>query len=95
MSQARPIYLNMDYIESGEPERLAKVTGRPVILLQGDPRKAVLDVEEDLRDKFAASALSGMMRDFGRLTSSYESIAAHAYKVADALLAERAKREGG
>lgn len=48
-----------------------------------------------VRDFFAASALMGMMGNFGKLDSSYEQIAGHAYCVADALLAERAKREGG
>ena len=57
----------------------------------GAPVKATVYSGMSLRDWFAGQALASMMRDFGKLTDSYEQIAGHAYCVADAMLAERSK----
>ena len=44
-----------------------------------------------LRDYFAAKALAGLLVDWGNTEHSADLVAATAYAIADAMLAERAK----
>lgn len=48
-----------------------------------------------LRDHYAGQALSALLTRGGLSTRAEEGLAATAYRIADALLAERAKRQDG
>lgn len=95
-----PIYINRHAIRSdAEAAEIEKKTGRPVILILGEPRDAVLDIQEELRDKIAISAMNGMLsRDAyqgGWCPSKDEAkcgvkrLARFSYEYADAMLKAR------
>lgn len=73
----------------------AKDNGGPAFPLAastGDPRDGVYATDGmNLRDYFAAAALTGLMRHPDSVGEKEETVAAWAYAAADAMIAERLK----
>lgn len=91
-----PIYIERCYIDSFNYRKLQESTDRPVILINGCPKDHVLDVQEELRDKFAMAALEGYSTktyfgDRGQMPTA-KQIAERCYELADAMLVERLKK---
>lgn len=85
-----PIYANRAHVSDMAYEELRK-TGRPIVLISGDPKNHVMDNNNiSLRDHLAGQALMGLIA--GRNSGSdpngwFEK----SYYYADRMLAERTK----
>ena len=83
----QPIYLDASRVKTNI-EEIEKKTGRPVILVHGDPKNAVLDLQEDLRDKIALKVLPVYIDD--QLSHAkivdIDEVISFSYEIADAFL---------
>ena len=97
--RVEPIYIREGTITPAQHSKLQKSTGRPVVLVEGEPSECVLDVKKNLRDYFAGQALIAYMSSSNMVSSIANTseidygkqMAIICYEQADAMLQQRSK----
>lgn len=84
-----PIYIDRTRISSqAQVDEIEKKTGRPVLLVHGNPHEIVLDTQEELRDRFALAAMQSQIN--GKFSA--EQIAESSYIMANEMMKAKEKK---
>lgn len=106
--KAYPIYIRRGYLPGEKTAmQLHEATGRPVVMISGDPKECVLDTFESLRVKIAGQVAGDVFSGHIKLAAETGKIAADSpddvvkevakssLEIADAIIAESMKGKDG